>query len=96
MLNEFTYCPRLFHLEWVQGEFVDNEFTVEGRHAHRRIEGGAGARLVARAEPQRRSYVLDRHQDPHPSGRAQRTTPRSPADGPRRRCQNEDAAPRGH
>jgi len=28
MLNEFTYCPRLFFLEWVQGEFVDNEFTV--------------------------------------------------------------------
>jgi hypothetical protein len=37
MLNEFTYCPRLFYLEWVQGEFVDNEFTVEGRVAHRRV-----------------------------------------------------------
>jgi CRISPR-associated protein Cas1 len=31
MLNEFSYCPRLFYPEWVQGEFVDNEFAVEGR-----------------------------------------------------------------
>jgi CRISPR-associated protein Cas1 len=38
MLNEFTYCPRLFYLEWVQGEFIDNEFTVEGRSAHRRVD----------------------------------------------------------
>src|SRR5258708_3092147 len=44
MLNEFTYCPRLFYLEWVQGEFVDNEFTVEGRVAHRRVDARAGTR----------------------------------------------------
>jgi CRISP-associated protein Cas1 len=43
MLNEFTYCPRLFYLEWVQGEFVDNEFTVEGRFAHRRVDARSGA-----------------------------------------------------
>ncbi len=43
MLNEFTYCLRLFYLEWVQGEFVDNEFTVEGRVAHRRVDARAGA-----------------------------------------------------
>jgi CRISPR-associated protein Cas1 len=43
MLNEFTYCPRLFYLEWVQGEFVDNEFTVEGRFVHRRVDARAGA-----------------------------------------------------
>jgi CRISPR-associated protein Cas1 len=42
MLNEFTYCPRLFYLEWVQGEFVDNEFTVEGRIAHRRVDARSG------------------------------------------------------
>ena len=50
MLNEFTYCPRLFYLEWVQGEFVDNEFTVEGRIAHRRVDSRAGA-MPAPAEP---------------------------------------------
>jgi CRISPR-associated protein Cas1 len=43
MLNEFAYCPRLFFLEWVQGEFVDNELTVEGRFAHRRVDARTGA-----------------------------------------------------
>jgi CRISPR-associated protein Cas1 len=42
MLNEFAYCPRLFYLEWVQGEFVDNELTVQGRFAHRRVDARAG------------------------------------------------------
>ncbi len=42
MLNEFAYCPRLFYLEWVQGEFVDNEHTVEGRSAHRRVDARPG------------------------------------------------------
>jgi len=42
MLNEFTYCPRLFYLEWVQGEFVDNHYTVEGRTAHRRVDARGG------------------------------------------------------
>lgn len=43
MLNEYAYCPRLFHLEWVQGEFADNEHTVEGRTAHRRVDTRGGA-----------------------------------------------------
>lgn len=43
MLNEFTYCPRLFYLEFVQAEFEDNAFTVEGRLAHRRVDGREGA-----------------------------------------------------
>jgi CRISPR-associated protein Cas1 len=43
MLNEFTYCPRLFYLEWVQGEFADNFFTVDGRYRHRRADEGSGA-----------------------------------------------------
>jgi len=38
MLNEFTYCPRLAYLEWVQGEFVDNLETLEGRFGHRRVD----------------------------------------------------------
>src|ERR1700738_3719943 len=43
MLNEYAYCPRLFFLEWVQGEFADNEHTVDGRGVHRRVDSGAGA-----------------------------------------------------
>lgn len=38
MLNEFTYCPRLAYLEWVQGEFADSADTVEGRWQHRRVD----------------------------------------------------------
>ena len=38
MLNEFAYCPRLAYLEWVQGEFVDNLETRQGRFGHRRVE----------------------------------------------------------
>ena len=34
----FAYCPRLFHFMHVEGRFVDNQFTVEGRTAHRRVD----------------------------------------------------------
>ncbi len=38
MLNAFAYCPRLFHLEHVDGLFADNEDTVEGRSVHRAVD----------------------------------------------------------
>jgi len=38
MLNEFAYCPRLFHLMHVEGRWADNVYTVEGRHTHRRVD----------------------------------------------------------
>lgn len=38
MLNEFAYCPRLFHFMHVEGRWEDNVFTVEGRDAHRRVD----------------------------------------------------------
>ena len=38
MLNEFSYCPRLFHLEWVQGQFVGNADTAEGTWQHRAVD----------------------------------------------------------
>lgn len=47
MLNEFTYCPRLFHLEWVQGDFTDNAFTIEGKTAHRRVDAEESQGLLA-------------------------------------------------
>jgi len=42
MLNEFTYCPRLCYIEWVQGEFVDSADTVDGRFQHRRVDRQSG------------------------------------------------------
>lgn len=42
ILNQYTYCPRLAYLEWVQKEWAENLFTMEGRWAHRRIDSGTG------------------------------------------------------
>lgn len=38
MLNEFVYCPRLFHFMHVEGRWAENEFTSEGRAVHRRVD----------------------------------------------------------
>ena len=46
MLNEFVYCPRLFHLEWVQQEWADNTETVSGTSTHAAVDKG-GRRLPA-------------------------------------------------
>jgi len=46
MVNELSYCPRLFFFEWVQARFADNTNTVEGRYHHRSVdrqEGGCPA-----------------------------------------------------
>ncbi|MBI4756028.1 MAG: CRISPR-associated endonuclease Cas1 [Betaproteobacteria bacterium] len=42
MINEYQYCPRLAYLEWVQGEWADSGDTVQGRHAHRRVDRSSG------------------------------------------------------
>lgn len=42
MVNEFTYCPRLFFLEWVQSRFRDNDDTVDGRYQHRVVDDPGG------------------------------------------------------
>ncbi len=44
MLNEFTYCPRLAYLMWVQQEWADNVETLEGKRTHRRVDEPEGAR----------------------------------------------------
>jgi CRISPR-associated protein Cas1 len=41
MINEVLYCERLMYLEWVQGEWADNYFTVDGQSVHRRVDGEA-------------------------------------------------------
>ncbi|MGH7269650.1 MAG: CRISPR-associated protein Cas4, partial [Polyangiaceae bacterium] len=42
MINEALYCERLLYLEWAQGEFADNAFTVEGRATHKRVDQPGG------------------------------------------------------
>lgn len=38
MLSEFAYCPRLCYIEWIDGEFLDSEDTIDGRFQHRRVD----------------------------------------------------------
>jgi CRISP-associated protein Cas1 len=38
MLNEYAYCPRLAYLEWVQHEWDDNAFTLDGEFVHRNTD----------------------------------------------------------
>lgn len=42
MVNEYAYCPRLFHIEWVQQIFEHNDDTAEGRWRHRAVEEPSG------------------------------------------------------
>ena len=42
MLNEWTYCPRLAYLEWVDGEWADTGDTEDGRRAHTRVDSASG------------------------------------------------------
>lgn len=42
MINEFAYCPRLFFLEHVQGEWAHSADTLDGRFVHRRVDNERG------------------------------------------------------
>jgi CRISPR-associated endonuclease Cas1/CRISPR-associated protein Cas4 len=53
MLNEFTYCPRLFALEWVHRVWADSADTVEGRVVHRRVDQPSREREPASEDPEK-------------------------------------------
>lgn len=38
MVAQMAYCPRRFHLMYVEGRWADNTHTVEGRSVHRRVD----------------------------------------------------------
>ena len=38
MVGQFTYCPRRFHLMYVEGRWADNHYTVDGRRVHKRVD----------------------------------------------------------
>ncbi len=45
MLNEFVYCPRLFYYEHVEGIFLHNADTIEGKHQHKRVDRRKSGKL---------------------------------------------------
>lgn len=57
MLNEFTYCPRLAYLEWVQSEFRDNLETKEGTFGHRNVDKPTRKSFAAPSEDDDQSTV---------------------------------------
>lgn len=42
MVNEFSYCRRLFYLEWVQARFESNPDVEDGRWQHRAVDRERG------------------------------------------------------
>jgi len=63
MLNEFTYCPRLGYLEWVQGEWAENVETLEGTFGHRNVD-----------QPDRKSFDAPEKVDEGASDKGQVTS----------------------
>lgn len=42
MINEYVYCPRLFYLMHVEGQFAESVDTIDGNIVHRRVDSGTG------------------------------------------------------
>lgn len=43
MLNEVVYCPRLYYLEHVAGEWEESADTISGKRVHRRVDAKTSA-----------------------------------------------------
>ena len=42
MVRKFAYCPRLFYLELLEGEWSETEDTLQGAAVHRRVDTESG------------------------------------------------------
>ncbi len=64
MINEVLYCERLMYLEWSQGEFEENAFTLEGRTiVHARVDKPRKRRGKVKPEDE---HALDVQAEPPP------------------------------
>ncbi len=61
MLNEFTYCPRLFHLEWVQREWADSADTLDGKRVHKRVDKPSARGLQAPDQEEPDAALFTQH-----------------------------------
>ncbi|WP_442505350.1 CRISPR-associated endonuclease Cas4g/Cas1g [Novipirellula sp. SH528] len=63
MINEFVYCPRLFYLMHVEGQFAESIDTIDGGIVHRRVDNGTGG--LAPAEPcATKSFIPSADEEP--------------------------------
>jgi len=63
MLNEFTYCPRLGYLEFVQGEWAENIETMQGTFGHRHVDKPDRKKFASPASKSRSSKTKVDAQD---------------------------------
>ena len=42
MLNEYVYCPRLFHIEWAEARWAENDDTTAGSLSHTWVDHRGG------------------------------------------------------
>lgn len=42
MLNEYVYCPRLFHIEWAEARWAENDDTTAGSLSHMWVDHRGG------------------------------------------------------
>ena len=47
MLTQYTYCPRLGYMEWVQKEFEVSSDVAEGTYQHRNVDVVSGTKKMA-------------------------------------------------
>ena len=40
MLNHYEYCPKRAYICYVTNEFIDNEYTIEGKSIHSKVDSG--------------------------------------------------------
>ena len=52
MINEVVYCPRLFYLMHVEGQFEHNAETTDGEGVHRRVDARTDALAAPESEQQ--------------------------------------------
>jgi len=57
MINELVYCPRLFYLMYVEGQFEHNAETTDGVGVHRRVDEKADAFAAPPTKPKAESRV---------------------------------------
>ncbi|HEX4796458.1 MAG TPA: CRISPR-associated endonuclease Cas1 [Humisphaera sp.] len=95
MLNEYAYCPRLFHFMHVEGRWADNEFTVEGRHAHRRVDSAEQLlpTAVSQVKPQAASQPAVSGVEPKPVGAGEEPGDRSQETGENARLTTDNVQP---
>ncbi len=58
MLNEYVYCPRLFALEHVHGQWADSSDTVRGNRVHARVDRPDDGEIDPERPVSRRSVLL--------------------------------------